>query len=463
MAIGWTGGAGSAGDVTYTGIAPSIATTVGEELDFRARRVGEWRIVTSAADYEFHYPAVGGVHTITAPTWQTNTVVLPAGRKVHTSGAGLLAGTLAVANQLVGDVADSLVSGDPFRVYSLGIVQLNPGGSGVDVTSTSGATCILRELIITAPAGTPIAPAGTIHDITATGSVVIEGIQVNAMTAGLVFDGVVGAARVFQATFSNMPSGARGFSVASTATVTIGVGWANCIFLTSFANQRLVYIDPAATIPGTPVTLPATSVGMRVTNCSIAIAGGTGRVVDETGIAEDDIRVLATTNLFGRRSEFLGVATFFDTSTPILNTYAVINTFEPIPFDNGGGGQINLSADSQRFTLVKNAGTDWYLRFDGPLEDLSAQVHVSLSYAATSTGSNLSVRLEQRLTTGGGWTAIDGSTTLVRQTNGLNRHVDVSGFTVLQRDLHFRVTIANDNTSATTDIFSVSIDVEGAV
>jgi hypothetical protein len=468
------GGGGEGADSSYAGISPSVSTTVRQELDFRARAVGEIRVVANAADYEFHYPAVEGppgiwVHTLTAGTEQTGVVVLPAGNRLHIAASGFLLGAFGVKNALVGNVAAPLISGDPLTMASVAVVQSNPGGVAIDGTSTTGAPTVLRNVVFTSPISpAQVCAVGSIHDLTLAGSLTMEGCQIDAMTAGLTIDGTIAAARMSLTTITSMAPGAIAFTAGPTAVVSVGLAWQQSIYLTTDAGQRIVRIDPLATIPNTPVVVPTNIVGIRLGDNAIAFAGALGAVMDQTGINESDIRVIALGSLYGSSSIFLGSFSFLNAASPIVKTYAAPDTFEAIPRSNGGVGPddaITVS-QSERFDL-QTPGADppgeWYARALGPLP-VKARIVYGLSLAAVSTSSTISTRVEVRSGTGGAWTPLDESTEIRIQVNNSPGFVGGHAFlAAVNSDDQFRVTIASDNAAASTEILSLSMAVEGQI
>jgi len=455
MSIGWRQQA--ADQVGYMGIPPSPATDVGSELDWRARNLGSEKIIATYADLEYHFPHVGGLHIINTGARLTATIVMPNDRRILVAG-GYLAGTFGVKHAIVGSYAGPLISGDPLLLSAIAIVQTNPGGVAIDGTSTTGAATVLRNVVITSPISpTPLCPAGSLHDL---GALVIEGIQIDAMTAGLTLDGQVFAVRAQSTNITKMAPGAIAYTIGPTAVVIRGVGIQDSIYLTTDSDQRIVRIDPAATVPNPTAAVPTDLVGMRITGNSVAFDGAFGRVMDETGMDEKDIRVLAANNLYGGRSEFSGLATFSDT-TPIVKTYGG-TTFEPIPVGNGAV-DITLDSTSQRFTFVNNGGTNHYLRYDGPLPNQVQRVAGGVSFEAASTASTLRVRLEWRATAVGAWTPVPGSVVRTRQVNGTPLAVSFEGNVIATPNHHYRITIANDNAAASTEITNVEIKAAGGI
>lgn len=454
---GGVGGTTNSDLVTYSGIAPSTTTNVRDELDFRARNLGDIKIITSYADLEFHFPAVAGVHTITVPVKTTAPVlVLPAGFRIYMSGLGYIEGTLGSLTVIAGDVDGPLISGNPLRLFAVGLLNNNAGGSAEHFRAEAPANtlAVVRQVICV---GT--AKVGTATNIL--GLLTMNDSQWSGCADGLRYTGTVVACRHTRVTGSGMPANSAMFRLDSGLTLVIGMEWQLCNVITTLVNQYMVYLDPAATYPGGGI-VPSTSVAIRLFNNAVVAAGAIGKIFDPAGLKYDAIQVVARGNQYERRSEFFGLASFVDAVNPIINTYSLANTFEPVPYANPGlTTTLTLSATSQRFRLVKddpNPG-DWYLIYDGGLTNMTAEVRVGFSYEAASTASNITARLEQN--TGGGWLAIAGTPRLSRQVNGDPRSLTISGHVTLDPGNRFRFTIANDNSSATTELTTINISVDG--
>lgn len=446
-------------DVSYTPVAPDPSLNVQNALDWRARHIGNFLVISNYNDLEFFFPAVGGVHTVTAIVLQTGDVLLPASTRIFQTN-GTWFGDPGEELIVSGDTPGAAIfSGDPLRIDSITIIQSNATGTAIDATSTSSDSCIIRNIIFRSPAGSPVADVGACHD--SLGNFFVEGVEIREMTNGLVFTGTIGGARIFDITAVFMPAGSSAVIFDALCTVLAGVALQDSAHLTGFTNQFLALIDAG-------VTLPAGQVGIRIQGCSIVPIGARGAILDPAGLAASDIRILLSNNLNGIPSLFLGIANFLvgAVPSPIIKTYSAANTFEPFRRSNGGAGsgnEILLLATSERFSL-ETPGADppgeWYLRYLGPLDSVAARIMYQVSFAASATSSNLIFHAEFRITAGGSWTQIPGTTVFIRQINNEPNSAVGFGSIIMSPDYHFRITVSNDNAAASTEIFSVNLTVQ---
>jgi hypothetical protein len=391
--------------------------------------------------------------------YQTGTVVLPAGEEVDQGTTGSWSAPFASKIALVGSSTGAVLTGNPLVMQGVAVVQLNPAGASVSGSSTSGdptKTIVLRECVL-AGAG----KSGTFSNYQA--PITMENCQVTSV-AGFEFGGVASLARFVGCVGSSMGTGARMFSVLAGATVAGGMQWTACTMITGDPTDRMIYIDPSATVPGN-ATGVTTDIGMRASGNQITslTTANLGRIFDEAGLDEEDQRVWATNNLYGDESLMWGQCEFLVADlapVPIPKTYSSPDTFEDIPRDNGGAGlgnEILLDAVSQRFDLETPGLTEWYLRLNGPLP-AGRTISWTASIEASSTSSTIKARAEWRQGTGGTWAEVPGSTSLRIQVNNAPGFFAGSGrVPSTLPDSHFKITISNDNAAAATEVLALAL------
>ncbi len=379
---GGPGPGGGGASSPYSGIPPSPATTIGEELDWRARNLGERKVISNFDDLEFHYPAdVNGHHNAIGRVEQTGVVdLLASGTVINQGTTGVWHSNFATATPIIASTAPSasnlkgaMFIGNPIVAKGVAFVQVNPAGVCVYGQSTSGnpaKTTVLRQCIFTDSASG--SGAGVFDTFLA--PITMEACQLLG-TTGFLFTLVASLARFLDCVGSNLSAGAVMFTIDGSAIVAGGYKWDGCTMITNDSTQRMIRIDPGSVLPGNEFGLTQV-VGIRLTSCDMVAVNpvDTGRIMDATGVDEKDQRIWATGNLYGTESLILGQCEFLTTGVPIVKTYDATDTFEIIPFTNGSGGSIVLDAVSQRFDLVTPMGTT------------AASVNAGGSYAPDGVG-----------------------------------------------------------------------------
>jgi hypothetical protein len=420
--------------------------TVAQELDWRARHVGGRLVVNSYANLEALYPASAGVHTITGVVEFTGTISLPVDVRLVLTGAGALTSSFAVRQTISGSYAGALVSGTNLAIKGVTLVNANAAGSHI---SGSGAgTTVLREVVCAGPAA-----VGQLANIA---NATIEGCSWVGCASGLEFAGALGGVRVLDCSALSMPASSAAFLVAAAAAPTIGIAWVNNTMVSSQAGQSLVRIDAAA-------SLPAGMISVRLQNNAVPRVGaGAGVLLDPAGITEADERVMATSNLNGKRSLFLGHASFSDPDVPIVKAYSASDVYETIPISNG---VISIArvATSQRFQVVQD-GLTWYLEYIGIMPTVTCTVNwVATAALSSGAASDLSFRIEYWQFGVGTWGALAGSVGIQTQQNNAARSVSGFGTVTLSKGDRLRLTVANTDNTAGTNFSSISMVAEGVV
>lgn len=436
----------SAGSVPYTGLEPSDASTVKEELDWRARHTGGRVVVNSYADLEAVYPAVADVHTIDAVVDLTGPIALPLGVRIVLTSTGALFSAFAVRQTISGSYAGALVTGTNLALQGVTLVNANAAGS--HIASSGAGTTVLREVICAGPAA--------VGQLSNFGNATIEGCSWVGCASGLEFAGVFAGVRVVHCTALTMPASSAAFIVAAAAAPTVGISWVNNTLVSDQLGQSLVRIDAAAALPAGLIT-------MRLQGNAVPrIGAGAGVVLDQAGIIESDARVIATTNLNGARSLFLGHASFNDPDVPIEKSYSAPDVYETIPISNGVT-PMSLVATSQRFQLVQD-GSTWYLEYIGLMPTVTCTVQwIATVRLGGGAPSELSFRVEYWQFGVGTWGALDGSVGI--QTQQTTAAQSVSGFATVELSTNdrLRLTVANTDSTAGTEFSSISIEADGVV
>lgn len=455
-------GAGSAPRVSAEGvpyldpISPSTAASVSAELEHRARHLGDQEVIGTYADLEALYPAAGGVHTITEPTRLTAFVSLPSGVRIVQTSAGSVIGDLAVRCGFSGDADGPLMSG--VDVALLGVTLSNASGdeSASHVQSTGASETILSRVIFAGAA-----PVGVLQNFA---TARIEGCAVKGCAAGLRIAGTWGGVTASGCVAQDMPAEACLFELPASSAPTIGISILGCSLIASAADQHLLKIDSSASLPAGRITVRLQQNAVPIPNPLAA----SGTLLDPTGITETDGRVWASQNLNGLESLILGHEAFLDIDNPITVTYAGSGQFATIPNNNGSGGVLELISTSQRFTLVLDdpASGDWYLRYDGPLPQVTAEVFAEVSLQGAG-GQSAEIVIQSEIYRAAdqspAFAAIPGSIGAQVQQRAEPDSRSGGATAILSPGDRFRIRLANMSNTSATEVVGLNLRVIGKV
>lgn len=377
--------------------------------------LGSVKVVNSIADLDVHAPAVAGVRTVTGMMLITIALVLPVNNRFTFGASGVLVGISAAQCSITGNYAGPLFSGSVvMSQLGLANTSVDPAASVFAITAAGARTVRVEYCAIGAGA-----KAGTISNILGVAS--LDRLFMTGCAGGFVISGIIAALEFKDCAATAMPAASILFDFTSTTNVIRALSIQNCSLISTATTDRMIRIHSSATLPGG--ALPTTVVGVNILQCKITgPAGAIGRLYD-TGVSTFDPKspkiIFKGVPSFPD-SLFLGDADFDDFTTPIVTTYVgpAPTAFVPLAHENVGPTSVlTLLSASSKFTLVRNVGLDWYLRFDGPVE-LLCSVSWSIAIEADSgggVGEFIEVRAEIQVGGIGAWVAIPGTTRRIEQ------------------------------------------------
>jgi hypothetical protein len=323
--------------------------------------------ITSAADLEAMFPAVGGVHTIDVgslwqiPSGQTEIDISPNVMSfVFPGGVEFIGGQ----GQITTTADAPLVSGEP-SLKNVALANTNIAGASarcVDVSSLAGRTLTWAGVALIGDR------PGRITN--AFGVTLIDVMQIIPLTpAGqsLEIDGSIGA--VLANAVSVVPPGGGAYTgIHILPTASIGsMSMTNWAIIAAFAGDALILVDAAATLlpPGGLAALNGTAQSGAV-------------LFDPAGIDETDPKISALLNNNVPSSKWLGDVTF-DSSGVTEIQLSHSGSPEVIPTENTAGDAVASMPPGKRFDFNIDAVQDFQVISTSRTGDISGPVSWDMS------------------------------------------------------------------------------------
>lgn len=333
--------------------------------------------ITTAAQLEDRFPAVGGVHTVDRNTQfelvsPATSIDIGANRIVAVFPASLYAEGGRVP--IVSSAEAPVISGETC-IRNLEIVPtgVTAAAKCIDLSAATNQTLCIERCRLT---GTR---PGNLANIA---GIVLQTVEFSSLADGgqpLILDGFLGVVLIDGCIVQKVgPTPKVGIRVLSTA-VFGGSGKVDrCSFFTNDAGDALLDIS-------TSIALDPN----EVLSSSLCQIFGPGELFAAGSIDERDPRMVSQLQVNGKASIWLADAFFLDSATPIILTQTGGAVWDVVPFENVGAASVlQESVLTERFDLNRDAIQDWQVRGTGRTDSKSGFVSWNASVLRAGGGAN---------------------------------------------------------------------------
>lgn len=284
-------------------------------------------------------------------------------------------------NTLQADTTSAMYSG-PISIENIVTGNANASGSVLAWSDLGGVGPAMDKV------GFFGTTAGTISNFLSLSA--IQNCAFDGFTTGLSLSGTIVGAQFFRcAWFGSAAASFIGVDVPSGVVIVSFLQFENCAFLSQDPGQFMARISDTAVVP--TAAPPTTTVGLFLDNNRLE---GPGQMLEQgVGfIGVRDMRLLSRTNFRLGNSGLIGDIEFNDSTNFVTVVHddplVTPGTFIIVPATSGVGPGLQVTTSNERFTLVINAASDWFVRYDGPEQDVTFKLEFSIEYRRAGGGTD---------------------------------------------------------------------------